>query len=72
MSTFGAMSGAFATIFSVREVQEVDHPRWLEGDLARRLGGVDREGLEEVAGVAQGLSWVGSGYNATLVIGKYR
>ena len=44
----------------VREVQEVDHPGGLEGDLARRLGGVDREGLEEVAGVAQVwlVSWV--------------
>ena len=37
----------------VREVQEVDHPGGLEGDLARRLGGVDGEGLEEVAGVTQ-------------------
>ena len=37
----------------VREVEEVDHPGGLERDLARGLGGVDREGLEEVAGVAQ-------------------
>ena len=47
--------------FLVGEVQEVDHPGRLEGDLARRLGGVDGEGLEEVAGVAQcGSSPVGS------------
>ncbi len=40
----------------VREVEEVDHPGGLEGDLPRGLGGVDREGLEEVSGVAQGWS----------------
>jgi hypothetical protein len=39
--------------FRVREVHEVDHPGRLEGDLARRLGSVDGEGLEEVSGVAQ-------------------
>src|SRR6202041_4112575 len=37
----------------VGEVQEMNHPGRLEGDLANRLRGVDREGLEEVAGVAQ-------------------
>ncbi len=37
----------------VGEVEEVDHPGGLEWDLAHRLGGVDGEGLEEVAGVSQ-------------------
>ena len=36
----------------VREVEEMDHPRGLEGDLAERLGGVDRERLEEVTWVS--------------------
>jgi hypothetical protein len=36
----------------VRGVEEVDHPRGLEGDLVRRLGGVDRERLEELSGVS--------------------
>ena len=52
--------------FRVREVDEVDHPGRLERDLPRGLGGVDREGLEEVAGVAQGGSpGVGWGPNGT-------
>jgi hypothetical protein len=55
----------------VGEVEEVDHPRGLERDLARRLGRVDGEWLEEVSGVAQGLSWLGSGDGATIVIGEY-
>ena len=38
----------------VREVEEVDHPRGLDGDLAQRLGGADRLGQEEVAWVSQG------------------
>ncbi len=37
----------------VGEVEEVDHPRGLEGDLADRLGCVDRKRLEEVSGVSQ-------------------
>ena len=37
----------------VREVEEVDHPRRLDGDLAQRLGGADRQRLEEVSGVSQ-------------------
>ena len=74
MSTFGAMSGAFSTISRVREVHEVDHPGGLEGDLAHRLGRVDGEGLEEVAGVAQGLSWVQLGaavVNLVLEVSMY-
>ena len=43
----------------VGEVQEVDHPRGLEGNLARRFGRADREGLVEGSGIAQvSLSWV--------------
>src|SRR6185437_15141813 len=38
------------------------HPRGLEGDLADRLGGVDRERLEEVSGAAQGGSPRPAGY----------
>ena len=38
----------------VREVEEVDHPRRLDGDLAQRLGGADRQGLEEISGVSHG------------------
>ena len=38
----------------VREVEEVDHPRGLERDLAQRLRRVDREGLEEVTWIAHG------------------
>ena len=37
----------------VREVEEVDHPRRLDGDLAQRLGRADRLRLEEVSGVSQ-------------------
>ena len=54
MSTVGAMSGDLRDHLRVGEVEEVDHPGGLEGDLPRGLGGADREGLEEVAGVAQG------------------
>jgi acyl dehydratase len=36
----------------VREVEEMDHPRGLDGDLAEGRRGVYREGLEEVAGVS--------------------
>ena len=36
----------------VREVEEMDHPRGLEGDLAERLRRVDRERLEEVTWVS--------------------
>src|SRR6188474_746995 len=36
----------------VGEVQEVDHPRGLDGDLTQRLGGADRLRLEEVSGVS--------------------
>ena len=42
--------------FLVREVEEVDHSGRLEGDLTRRLGRADREGLVEGSGVAQGFS----------------
>ena len=40
--------------FRIREVHEVDHPGRLERDISGRLGRVDGEGLEEVAGVAHG------------------
>ena len=36
----------------VGEVEEVDHPRGLDRDLAQRLGGADRLRLEEVSGVS--------------------
>src|SRR5581483_10203761 len=36
----------------VRCVEEVDHPRGLEGDLVGRLGGADRQRLEEVSWVS--------------------
>ena len=59
MSTVGAISGDLGDHLLVGEVQEVDHPGGLEGDLAGRLGRVDGEWLEEVAGVAQVcVSWV--------------
>jgi hypothetical protein len=39
----------------------MDHPRGLEGDFARRLGRIDGERLEEVAGVAHEADAMGSG-----------
>src|SRR5687768_9868044 len=36
----------------VREVEEVDHPRGLEGDLADRLRRLDRKRLEEISGAS--------------------
>ena len=38
----------------VRGVEEMDHPRGLERDLAWRVRRADRQGLEEVAGVPHG------------------
>jgi hypothetical protein len=38
----------------VGEVEEVDHPRGRDRDLAQRLGGADGKGLEEGTGVAHG------------------
>ena len=64
MSVCLAMSGALADHLLVREVEEVDHPRGLQRDLAQRLGGVDRQGLEEVSWVSQGLSFGASGIGA--------
>ena len=52
MSAFGAMSGSLGDHLLVGEVEEVDHPRGRERDLAERLGRADGEGLEEVAGVS--------------------
>jgi hypothetical protein len=39
----------------------MDHPRGLEGDLAGRIRGPDRQGLEEIAGVSQRLFLIESG-----------
>jgi hypothetical protein len=43
----------------VRRVEEVDHPRGLDRHLEHRVGCADREGLGEVAWVAQVVSWFG-------------
>ena len=48
----GAMSGTFATIFSFEKSRKWIIREGLNGDLAERLGGADRERLEEVAWVA--------------------
>ena len=52
MSVFGAMSGSLGGDLLVREVEEVDHPRGLEGHLAERLRGIDGKRFEEVAGIS--------------------
>ena len=53
MSTVGAMSGTFATIFSLEKSRKWIIRDGLKGISRDRLGGVDGERLEEVAGVAQ-------------------
>ena len=53
MSVFSAMPAGLGDHLLVGEVEEVDHPRRLDGDLAQRLGGADRLRLEEVSGVSQ-------------------
>ena len=50
----GGDLGGLGDHLLVREVEEVDHPRGREGDLAERLRGADGERLEEVTGVAHG------------------
>ena len=54
MSTVGAMSGTFATIFSLEKSRKWIIRDGVNGDLAERVGGADRERLEEVSGVAHG------------------
>ena len=61
MSTVGAMSGTLATIFSLEKSRKWIIRDGLKGISRSRLGRVDGKGLEEVAGVAQVLSWVCSG-----------
>src|SRR5262249_61589813 len=36
----------------VRGVEEMDHPRRLEGDVVRRIGGSDRQRLEKVSWIS--------------------
>ena len=52
--------GQLADDLLVRRVEEVDHPRGRERDLEHRVGRADGEGLDEVAGVAQGTGSGGS------------
>ena len=52
MSACLAMSGTLAAIFSFEASKKWIIRDGLEGDLAQRLGRVDRERLEEVAGVS--------------------
>ena len=59
-----AMSAGLGDHLLVREVEEVDHPRGLDGDLAQRLGGADRLRLEEVSGVSQAAPRVVSKFGA--------
>ena len=53
MSTFGAMSGTLATIFSFEKSRKWIIREGLNGISRSRLGGADGERLEEVSGVAQ-------------------
>ena len=55
MSVLARDVGGLGGHLLVREVEEVDHPRGLERDLAERLGGADCERLEEVAWVSHRL-----------------
>ena len=52
MSTVGAMSGTFATIFSFEKSRKWIIREGLNGISRDRIGRADREGLEEVSGVS--------------------
>ncbi len=69
MSTLGAMSGTFATIFSLEKSRKWIIREGLKGISRAGSRRVDGEGLEEVAGVAQvgspGMAGVGPGLGFT-------
>ena len=63
MSACFAMSGTLATIFSFEASKKWIIREGLNGHLGDRIGGADRERLEEVAGVSQ-VGLLGRGWRA--------